>query len=343
MLHVIDGIEHAGPQARHAEPAWMLHRGIRQQHSTDSGGGSASRCVLLGRPKHVPTYLAHAEIIDASLLAGRSQRGLRALAGLGDAALMVWGLHAARWFARQQTTAIFQATLMLLDGPRWPKEARREADLVARFERVVVFDEDDRCSWLEAGVPASRVSCESPRVVSRDAGRAERRDELGLDADELLIAPIASPWCVFNAQRFIYMIGLLRVLGVKASALIPASAWRLSEARLYRRRSGLATGLYVVDGVLEPWLSACDAAFVDAIQPRERGMPRIARGALRAWIAAADAAGVPIAVSPRSVFASGDERPLSVADELMPLLSLLRNKAGAKTHGHSSMMECVIR
>ncbi len=144
--------------------------------------------------------------------------------------------------------------------------------------------------------------------------------------------PIAAPWCSLDSQRLAFLLGMLRVNGYRATALVPSNAWRLAGARQFCRRGGLGARLIVIDGPMTPWLSACDVAFVDAARPRQQLASVIPRGAIRVLVAQAQASGVPVAIAPGSLLdETKSPAGANVTEELRPLLNILEQKTCAPT------------
>ncbi|MCL4222528.1 MAG: hypothetical protein KJZ65_14300 [Phycisphaerales bacterium] len=336
MMHVIDGSEGAVISGRHPEAVRLL---------LDATGGDEVRvCAPL----------------DAWFGPGMDERAARRLLPLprgtpiGRSAtrsetdrVHAWSRSTAPWAMRAAPGIDLEATL--LEGPsRISRGVRRAARRFSRFDRVRLLDAADADDWIRAGLPRERLCVQLPDVnrVRSNVGRLADRFGLPheraslralLDAgdDEFLVFPVASPWSGLDAHRFVFLLGMLRINATPATAIVPASAWRLVGARVFREQSRLGTRVCVIEGPMTPWLSAADAAFLDSERPRETLLPYRPRGALRALIAAAEALGVPVAVAPGSLLEAEPRRSPSVADELRPLLRIAERWSRGRTSSDS--------
>ncbi len=238
--------------------------------------------------------------------------------------LCAWSRSTARWALHQPPGT--NLSVRLLEGPSGvTPETLRWARLLSRFRRIIVEDATDADAWARCGLPGARLACEPVKLGALPIGpsRQSLRIDLGVEEDELLIMPLAASWSSLDAQHVIFLLGMLRVNGWKASAVVPSCAWRLEGARRFARRADVGARLIVIDGPLTPWMSACDAVFLDAARPRDMLASFVPRGALRLLIAAADRVGVPVAVTPGSLLEAVPTPAPSVADELRPLMNIL--------------------
>jgi len=305
MIHVMDASEGSFDSGRYAEAEALCAL----------GEGRVDDAVLIGARSAVLDGLGvSGRIVSAHLAMGPLPAGQR----VGGASLKAWGREPARWALRQ--SAAIDLSVELLEGPtRVTRETQRWARALSDFRQVTVRDEADGRAWLSCGVAGARLRHAGAEVPAAALDRGELRARLEVDEDEFLIMPIAAPWCSLDAQRLVFLLGLLRIDGVRSVALVPASSWKLASARHFRKVAGTGARLIAIDGAMTPWLGACDAAFLDAARPRDRLRRFAPRGALRVLIAAARGAGVPLAVAPGSLL---EERPTaapSVAAELRPL------------------------
>jgi hypothetical protein len=321
MIQVVDG--NAGPlgSGRHTEATALLAR---------RGSGDVT---ALGHVDGVVSGLLAPDRVVAESLTSRWSRQSRAQR-MERGPVMAWGRRCATWTMSCGLGPAARADVSLLDGPRDGAVPKKLVRLLSDFDRIMTYDEADAAAWRAAGLPGRRLEvCEARFEPTEGRSRRELRAALGAGESERLIFPIASPWDALDAQRFVFMIGLLRVIGIEASAIVPAQAWRLAEARVFRRRSGLGTRLLVVDGPMTPWLGACDAAFADSAGLRGRVGTFVPRGAMRVLMAAATSCGVPVAVSPLAFTEASAARPMSVAEELSPLVALLRARVESRPGG----------
>jgi len=321
MLYVIEGRDAPPGAGSHIEPALLLI-------PPDARVRTLSPIATIAAP------LARGTAVHRSAL----PLGIRSSIRPGSP-IHVFGRNAARWALNATRDAELCATM--LESPcRVTPRTRRWAERLVRFDRIDVLDETDAKAWHDAGVPQVLLHVTEPHAeeaasnvarLGQSTGlptdRASLRSLLAAEEDEQIIFPLASPWSTLDAQRFVFVLGLLRVAGHRVSGIVPASAWRLAGARMFRRRSRLGTRLIVIDGPMTPWLSACDAAFLDAARPRERLFEYRPVGALRVLMAAARSAGVPIAMAPGNVLETTPRRAHSVADEVRPLLDTLQGRA----------------
>ena len=198
--------------------------------------------------------------------------------------------------------------------------------ILAQFRRFYVEDQTDADAWSRCGIPGARLEC-APVELGALPASARSRESLRLDLtvedDEQLIMPLAAPWSSLDAQHVIFLLGMLRVNGWKVSAVVPSSAWRLEGARRFVRRASVGARLIVIDGPMTPWMSACDAVFLDAARPRDMLSTFVPRGALHLLMAAAKRAGVPVAIAPGSLLEAVPTPAPSVTDELQPLMDIL--------------------
>lgn len=322
MMHLLDGSEGRLGSGRHPEAVRLaLPPGADRRVLTlvPIAAGSAG-CLARGRV--VRRRLLPRAVCPSVRRAEASRLG-------------VWSRSAAAWALHAEPGVGLEATL--LEGPaRMTPSVRRWARRLALFRRVCVPDREDASAWVRAGLPGARVEVTEPDeglVGENLAALAERyglpldravlRERLCAEPGELVVFPIASPWSSFDAQRLVLLLGMLRINGCPASAVVPASAWRLAGARVFREQARLGTRLWVIDGPMTPWLPACDAAYLDAERPRDSLLDFKPRGALRVLIAAARSAGVPVAVAPGSVLEARPRRAPSVASELRPLLDII--------------------
>lgn len=338
MMHVIDGSEGALDSGRYPEPTRLL---------LQVGEGDVVRVVAPFEPwlgmradergaRRVPALPAG---IPIGLSVRRSETDR----------VHAWSRTSARWALRAERG--IDLDLTILESPaRVSRRVRRVAERLSAFGRIRVHDAADADAWMRAGVPEGRLHVEPPQAacvhenvrkwadrVGLPGDRASLRGLLHADDDEFVVFPIASPWAGFDAHRFVFLLGMLRINGTPATAIVPAAAWRLVGARVFREQSRLGTRVCVIDGPMSPWLAASDAAFVDAQRPREALLSYRPRGALRVLVAAAEAAGVPVAVAPGSLLEVEPRRAPSVANELRPLLTIAErwNSSRAAVHARS--------
>lgn len=334
MIHVIDGSEGGLDSGRHPEPTRLLLHKTR----ADEVRVLAPFDACLGRAvdeREARRLLPLPGVIP----------GARSAGGLETDCVHAWSRSSARWALRAEPG--IDLDLTLLESPsRVGGRVRRVVERLSRFRRIRVLDSADAAAWSCAGLPKERLHFEPPdgervhekvRVLADRVGlpgeRAHLRALLRAGDDEFLVFPIASPWSGLDAHRFVFLLGMLRINETPATAIVPASAWRLVGARVFREQSRLGTRVCVIEGPMTPWLAAADAAFVDAERPRETLLSHRPRGALRVLIAAAEAAGVPVAVAPGSLLEAEPSRSPSVADELRPLLAVAGRWARSHTSG----------
>ncbi|MBX3323382.1 MAG: hypothetical protein KF757_10360 [Phycisphaeraceae bacterium] len=325
MIHLFDGSHGRVTTGLHPEATELAMRGM-----------GATGPFLLGQCDRIMRWLLSSDGIIPSSLFNALSTCDASQPTIESGRVFAWGRSCAMWAMRGGIGADVPAEVGLLESPRPGSCPARVVRAISDFQRVVTFDEADAQAWIAAGVPGVRVEMRTPTVVLPTIGsRAELRARLGVGEHERLIFPIASPWNALDAQRFIFMIGLLRVIGIEASAIVPAQAWRLAEARVFRRRSGLGTGMFVIDGPLAAYLPACDAAFMDSARGRDLLFPYVPRGALRVLLYAAEQAQLPIAISPAAAIQPVPSRPLSVSEELSPLAELLKDST---TQSHAAIL-----
>lgn len=323
MIHVFDGCDGAFGRGQHVEAARLLFEASPED-----------RVVTLAPVEQTGADGGSVADLPHTMLTSDAPR----MRDLSRASLHAWSRPAARWALRHAAGDRVMATL--LEGPVGrSRRVRAWARRMSELERVDVFDEQDASAWRRCGVPEQRVELRRPdahtlerrrQEIAHSAGvpqvRAELRERLMADDDEIMVMPIASPWSALDAQRFVFLLGMLRIHGLPVSAVLPAAAWRLVGARVFRKQARLGTRVCVIEGPMTAWLPACDAAFVDAMRPRETLVPFRPRGALRVLMATAEACGVPVAVAPGSTLEVSPERAPSVADELKPLLNLVEQR-----------------
>ncbi|KAA0216265.1 MAG: hypothetical protein DYG94_05485 [Leptolyngbya sp. PLA3] len=332
MMHVIDGSEGALDSGRHPEAARLL---VGQQ-----AGESLHVCApcdeWFGRgtgEQPARRLLSLPGIITWGRSVRRSDTDC----------VHAWSRKTAEWALRAESGVARE--LSLLESPsRVNRRTRRVGRRLSRFGRIRVLDAADAEAWKAAGAPEDGLHVEPPdpmRVresilkwserIGLPSDRASLRDLLRAEDDEFLVFPLASPWSGFDARRFVFLLGMLRINGTPATAIVPASGWRLVGARVFREQSRLGTRVCVIEGPMTPWLPAADAAFLDAERPRETLLSYRPRGALRVLIAAAQTAGVPVAIAPGSLLEADPRRAPSVADELRPLLMIAEQWNGRRT------------
>jgi hypothetical protein len=251
-------------------------------------------------------------------------RALTPTQRLESQGLCAWSRHCARWALTQSPG--MNLSVRLLEGPTGTtRETVRWVPLLSQFRQIVVEDQTDADAWARCGLPGARLETRPTELdpLQTKPSRESLRLELEVETDELLVMPLAAPWSSLDAQHVIFLLGMLRVNGWKVSALVPASAWRLEGARRFARRAAVGARLIVIDGPMTPWMSACDAVFLDAARPRDTLATFVPRGALRMMMAAARRVGVPVAVTPGSLLEAVPTPAPSVADELSPLMATL--------------------
>lgn len=317
MIQIIDASEGPFDSGRYPEPeALAALADARGGEFLRLGPGSGALSGLGVTGRRINTHCPIGPLpIDQRVRSGR---------------VVAWGREPARWALRQD--ASIDLSLELLEGPtRVTPRTQRWARALADFRRIRVRDESDARGWLACGLPGARLEMAGPmcaRPVPPPPLRAVLREHLAVADDEFLIMPVAAPWSSLDAQRLVFLLGLLRIDGVRAAALLPAPAWKLATGRRFGKVAGTGARVIVIDGAMTPWLGACDAAFLDAARPRDRLASFRPRGALRVLIAAVERAGVPLAVAPGSLL---EERPTpapSVAAELRPLARIGEAWAG---------------
>lgn len=332
MIHIVDGSEGRLGAGQYPEPTALLM----------PPSAARTSCVLAPIRNVEPFYGPGVCIVRT---ASRKPKGLPSFADGQDPLLHAWGRRSACWALDRIRGRRVQATL--LDSPsRRTQAVTRTIDRLKSLTRVHVFDRRDAQRWAQAGLPEDMLELRRPDesdLRANIAGLAHRcglprpRDDLrallGADADEFLVFPIAGAWSELDAHRFVFLLGMLRINGTPASAVVPASAWRLVGARMFGRQSRLGTRLCVIDGPMTPWLPACDAAFLDAPRPREALADFAPIGAARVLTMACDAMGVPVAIAPGSVLEHEPRKAPSVADELRPLLLIAEQHAKPRGNG----------
>lgn len=316
MVRIIDASEGGFDSGRFPEAACLAAGGAGEMIAVGPRGGALDG---LG--------------VDARLVCPRSPFGLlshgQRLAG-GEIRAM--GRRPAVLALAQPAGS--RLSLELLEGPaRAGPLARRWARRLSAFRTVTVRDEADARLWRACGMPGARLEYaaagELPGLVFGGT-RGGLRAQLEVDDDEFLIMPLAAPWSGLDAHRLVFLLGLLRVHGARAVALLPAAAWRLGGGRRFGKHGGLGARVIVIDGAMTPWLPACDAAFVDAARPRDRLADFAPRGALRVLIAAAERAGVPTAIAPGCLLEENPTPAASVAIELRPLIEIVEARAAVR-------------
>lgn len=312
MIHVIDASEGPYDSGRYPEASLLAAR----------ADGSADELLGLGPASGV---LAGLTPLERSTTTHLPLGPLPQRQRLYDRAIEAWGRRPARWALRQDPST--DLSLHLLESPRRATaRTRRLARMLGKFRRITVRDEADARAWLACGLPGARLNY-LPAQAAPPPGpsdRASLREALAVEDDEFLVMPIGAPWSAVDAQRLIFLLGLLRIDGVRATGLLPASAWRLAAGRHFGKVAGTGARVIVIDGAMTPWLAACDAAFLDAARPRDRLASFVPRGALRVLIAATKHAGVPLAVAPGSLLEPDATPAPSVAAELRLLSTLGR-------------------
>ena len=321
MIHVVDGSEGRFGAGQYPEPTALLLPQQSREHI----------CVLTPIDG---VAVRHGRAVHVVHAASRSQAPLRTPGEYEGSLLHAWSRRSAVWALDRASDQ--RVALTLLESPaRKSAAVTRVVDRLKSATSVHVVDKVDAARWIDAGLPADIVDTRLPEAnviqgniadMAHRCGlpvdREELRALLRAEAEEFLVFPIAGSWSEWDAQRFVFLLGMLRINGTRASAVVPASAWRLVGARLFREQSRLGTRVCVIDGPMSPWLPACDAAFLDAQRPREALVDFRATGAARVLTMAAEAMGVPVAVAPGSVLEFKPQRAPSVADELRPLLEV---------------------
>ena len=95
----------------------------------------------------------------------------------------------------------------------------------------------------------------------------ELAPELGLLPGEVAIAPVVGRPRAIDAQRALYLLGALELMGRRVALVLPEGAARLDQARAFAAATGLATRVLVHRLPLAVAARAIDLALIDADAP----------------------------------------------------------------------------
>jgi len=200
----------------------------------------------------VPGAPADADETDA-LRCGASARTGEPIVVLGPSAAIDW----ARALGLAPTHCVPAPT-------RW--HARRA---IARLRRTIAE------RWLAWGEAAARLSGlpgvqddAGDRDGKRFAPTGERSGrELGLAAGEVAIAPVIGRPAAIDAQRALYLLGALELMGRRVALVLPEGAARLDQARAFAAATGLATRVLVHPWPLTVAARSIDLGLIDGDAP----------------------------------------------------------------------------
>lgn len=290
-----------------------------------SGDGSEHVVVLIGPSSlarsAVERGLAPAARVSPPL--GSARLAARPLARLARRSarfdvVQCWS-PATAGLARAALGSAVPRRAVLLAPPPLDEHRRRRAARACAGAIAAACGAPARQEWIDAGIDASRITLVAPPVTPREPDVTERgaiRRRLGLSPVELAVLLVGgAPHA--DAVRFVFLIGLLGVSGVRVTGVVPRDAAQFDRAARFALGGRDLNRVILSDHAASRLVPGMDAAVFDGggYGPTTARPPRPAAGTLA--IATAHALGVPV-VAP----AWADDHRLVPRDAARELLAL---------------------